>query len=373
MRTESSRVLAIFAAVLLLAAASVDVAFFEGQKNGKVQGFEKIDPAMFRAGPRKSKFYTEVWFHEMQFADQGLIVIVNIQMHNMGLGSGYCEAGISVSDPEGNYFYEYDSLTSKDVKIDPVGFGLTMGPHRVELVGDKYYVKYQGAKIKAELVYRIKTGSFQQGNATVTFKQSGDWVMHNFPIPWAEISGAVTYNGKTLQLKGQGSMNHDRQVLSPTRYMSDWRAVWAYTPEATVSIVRASAPDLQGKWSQRLMVAEPGKILYSSNNYSFQNLDYKPVPGFKVPCAMRYRVESIEGQDWLKGEIRVTRIQEKRNVLSDYPAWFRALAKVVVSDTLSYRFWCDFDFEFKLDGKTRAIRGTGTGNFVSSVKNAPNP
>ena len=192
--------------------------------------------------------------------------------------------------------------------------------------------------------------------------------MHNFPIPWAKITGTLAYNGKKLSLAGVGSMNHDRQVLSPTRYMSDWRAMWFYTPDATIAMVRASAKDMNGIWSQRLMVAEPGKILFSSHDYTFKDLDLRPVPGSKVPCAMRYKVEAVDGDNWLKGEIKVTRIQEKKNILDEYPLLFRKLATLVVSETWSYRFWCDFKFEFRMDGKTRNIDGTGTGNYVNSLK-----
>ena len=368
MKKKPARLLAVAAALLLLAADVGDIEFFKGHVNGRVQGFDKVDPAIFRAAPEKSKYYTEVWFHEMQFAEQGIIVIVNVQMHNLGLGSGYCDIGITVSDPSGNIYLERSSLDPDEVKIDPEGFGITVGPHRIELLGNTYHVKYQGKSIQGDFMYQIKTGSFQQGDGKVVFKQSGDWVMHNFPVPWADITGTLTYNGKTLKLRGAGSMNHDRQVLSPTRYMSNWRALWLYTPDATVSIVRANAQDMSGRWSQRVMVAEPGKILFSSHDYKFLDLDLKPVAGCKVPCAMRYHVEAVDGDNWLKGEIKVTRIQEKKNILEDYPAIFRKLAALVVAETWSYRYWCDCKFEFRMDGKTRTIQGTGTGNYVSSLK-----
>lgn len=135
-----------------------------------------------------------------------------------------------------------------------------------------------------------------------------------------------------------------------------------------MSIVRASSQELRGKWSQRLMVAERGKLLFSSHDYIFQDLDQKPVAGSRVPCPMRYRVEAVHGEDWLKGEIKVIRIQEKLNILTQFPAMVRKLAELIISENWSYRFWCEFQFELKLDGKTRTISGTGTGNYVSSVK-----
>ena len=46
----------------------------------------------------------------------------------------------------------------------------------------------------------------------------------------------------------------------------------------------------------------------------------------------------------------------------------RKLAELVVSETWSYRFWAEFDFQFHQDGQTRSIKGTGTGNYVNSLK-----
>jgi hypothetical protein len=354
---------------LLAATGAKDVVFFQGHVNGKVQGFDRIDLAMFRAGPQSSKFYSEVWFHEMQFAEPGIIVIVNIQLHNLGVRSGYAGTFITVSDPAGNYFVDSEpALDPAQVKIDAQGFGLSAGPHRIELVGNEYHVKYRGKLIQGDFTYQPLTGSFQQGDGRQVFQPSGDFVRFNFPIPWARITGTVTYHGRTKKLDGVGSMNHDWQVLSPTRYMSDWRAAWLYTPEATVSIVRATSPDLNGRWSQRLMVAAPGRILFSSHDYTFQELDPEPVAGAPVPCPKRFRVEAVAGEDWLKGEIQVTRIAEKKNILEDFPYLFRKMASLLVAETWSYRFWCDFRFELRLDGQTRTIAGAGTGNYVSSVK-----
>jgi hypothetical protein len=357
-------------ALTAVAAAGSEMVMFRGPLNGKITGFDSTNVTMFQAQPSKSKYYTEVWFNEMQFTDQGLIVIVNVQLHNLGLKSGYGGCFMSVSDPNGLVF-DMSDINPMEVKINPAGFDLTTGPHRLWLEGSRYRVVYKGKKVSGDFTYEILAPSYQQGDGKVVFTDSGDYVLHNFPIPWAKITGTLTYKGKSIQVSGVGSMNHDRQILSPTKFMSDWRGFWLYSPDATISIVRANSTDLGDQWSQRLLVAEPGKLLFSSHDYKFEELDVKPVPGAPVPCPRRFKVEAVAGADWLKGEIRVTRIQEKKNVLAEYPALFRKLAKMVVSETFSYRYFCDYNFEFKHDGKTRAISGVGTGFWSGAVKKAP--
>ena len=95
--------------------------------------------------------------------------------------------------------------------------------------------------------------------------------------------------------------------------------------------------------------------------------DPEPVPGSPIPCPRRFRVEAIHGDDWLRGSYRRIRIQEKKDVLSDYPYLFRQLARLITKETWSYRFWSDFDFELHQDGRTRKIRGIGTSNFIEPM------
>ncbi len=364
----------VVAVAAVVVGGTLEIKYYQGHENGRVKGFDTVDVPMFRAQPMDSKFYTEVWFHEFQFKEQGIIVIVNVQIHNLGLSKGYCDTYITVSDASCGIVVDRSSLSPDEVKVDEEGFGISAGGHRIELVGDEgdesdeYRVKYRGRDIQADFTCKILVPSFQQGDGTVMFIESGDFVRYNFPIPWAEVSGTLTYKGETHNLKGFGSMNHDWQILSPTRFMSDWRAYWMYTDDATISIVRCSSSDLAGDWVQRLMVAERGRILFSSHDYKFEEFEPASVPGSNVPCPSLFRVEAAHGDDWLKGEIRVTRIQEKGNILAEYPYLFRKLALLFVEETWSYRFWMDFKFEFHQDGKTRLIQGKGTGNFVDSLK-----
>ena len=340
---------------------------FQGHVNGPVEGFTGIDLDTFRAKPGKEKYYTELWFHEMQFEKEGLIVIVNVQLHNLGFSKGYCDAYISVSGPDGVVHLDKDSFKPGEVRIDPEGFGFSFGPNRMELQGDRYQLRYRGEAIQGDLTYRILCPSYQQGDGIVRFSKKGQFVYYTFPIPWAEVTGTLTWEGKTFRVKGKGSMNHDRQVLSPSKFMNQWRVGWFYGSDATVSFIRCTSPDLEGRWVERLVVAEPGRILFSSHDYKYEELDPEPVPGSPVPCPRRFRVEAVHGDDRLSGSYRLIRLQEKKNILSDYPFLFCQLAKLITSETWSYRFWVDFDFELRMDGSTRRIRGTGTANVIEPV------
>jgi hypothetical protein len=119
---------------------------------------------------------------------------------------------------------------------------------------------------------------------------------------------------------------------------------------------------------ERLMLAEGNRILFSSNNYAFKKLEQKAMPGSKVPLPQSFKVEAIYGDSKLVGDIRINRVQESVDILKFYPLFFRKLAENIVSQTWLYRSWCDFKFDFTQDGKTRTIQGTGTGQYVSTVR-----
>ena len=101
---------------------------------------------------------------------------------------------------------------------------------------------------------------------------------------------------------------------------------------------------------------------------NFEQSDLNPVPGCNVSCPENFKIAAVHGEDWSKGGIKVTSIQEKKDIVDEFPTVLRPLASLVVSETWSYRFWMDFDFELKLDGQTRRIKGRGTGNVVDSVE-----
>ncbi|MCP4681058.1 MAG: hypothetical protein GY864_01830, partial [Desulfobacterales bacterium] len=198
--------------------ADRDISFYRGHENGPVAGFDKIDREMFKPLLMDDFYYTEVWFHEMQFPAEGIIVIVNLQVNNIGLKKHKWDTYITVSDPTSGTLMNRDTIGSNQAKMDREGFGITIKDHRMRLQDNKYFLKYSGKNIKADFIYHILTGSFQQGDGTLRFNDSDDFLKTNFPIPWAKITGTLTYNGKTLNLTGTGSMNHDRQVLPPSRF-----------------------------------------------------------------------------------------------------------------------------------------------------------
>lgn len=350
-------------------AVAAQIEAFRGHKNGAVEGFTETNVALFKAKPLEARFYNEVWFHELQFKNEGIIVTVNVQLHNLGLSRGNGIIAITVSDAGSGLLVDQFECGPDQVKIDPQGFGISIGPNRLELKGNVYQVRFQGSKIRANFTYKITVPSFQQGDGMMRFVGSEDFVRYNLPIPSAEAEGTLSYNGKNLKLKGVASMNHDWQVLSLLRYMSNWRAMWLH-PDAngTIDITRCTSADLNGVWSQRLLVAVNGKNLFSSHQYTFQDLDPKPVPGAPLPCPSRFRLEAVAGDNWLKGELKVVRIQESVDVLANYPYLFRELAKAIVKQTWAFRGFCDFRFELRLNGQTQILQGRGTFNYVQSMK-----
>ncbi len=358
--------------VLFLTIVPTAVAFelqqFAGHKNGLVEGFEKVDEAMFRATPRKDRFFAEAWFHELQFEEEGIIVTFNFQIHNMGLFKRNGEIVVGVSDASSGLIFDRVSFSPGKVKIDKQGFGISMGKNRMELDGNTYRVKFRGKNIQADFTWDIQIPGYQQGDGIVDLPDTDDFVRFNLPIPLAQVEGELTYNGSTHKLVGKGCMNHDWQVLSPKRYMSDWQVFWLQGPGSTINICNCTSSTLDGKWSQRLLVADKGRNVFSSHDYQLEELDVKPVPGGRVDLPRRFRVTADHGAYRLNGEIQLTSIQENFYVLKVYPFFFRKFASMVVNDAWLYRFWCDYRFELTMDGNSRIIEGKGTGHFVQTVR-----
>ncbi len=369
---KESRILAIALIFLcLLAAAREDSPIFpayKGHVNGSTLGSKEIAPEMFKANPLESRFFMEIWFHDLIFEQEGIIFNMNFHMHNLGISRGYCDVFAMVSDPSSEELVlDKKTFSPGDVNVDKKGFGITAGPNRIELVGDRYRIKVDGPQLKAEFSYKPLAGSYRLGDGYVLFKNSDDFTRHSMPLPWAEVSGTLSYNGKTHQLKGYGSLNHEWQRLSPSRYMSRVRVMYLYTENEAIRISRVSSRDLDGQWVQALLIADRERVIFSSHDFKFEQLDVKPVPGAKVNCPRRFKVSAIHGDDRLEGEIVVKSIQEKKNILGDHNVVFQQIATLLINETWSYRFWADYDFTLVVDGESRKISGKGAGNFLDST------
>jgi len=356
---------------IALTAFGANVSMFQGHENGRVKSSDQVDVELFRPHPRGALFYSETWGHLLQFEADNVILIVAFQLHNVGLRRGNLNVSAIISDGSAEKIFEVNYFTPGEIKIVEQGFGISAGDHRIELDGDRYRIRFQGKKIQADFLCSILAGSFQLGDGLLTFADSEDFAKLTFPVPWAEAEGTLTYNGKTRRLKGWCTMTHDWQVLSPARVMNRGRAFWLYTDQAVVLMDKLTSPALQGQWVQRLLLAERGRILFSSHDFTLEELDPRPVPGGRVPLPSRFRVEAVHGEDWLRGEIRVRRIQQKADVMAEMPGFARKLVEMFISETWAYLLWVDFRFEFHQDGTTRVIEGVGSGNYIESVKTSP--
>ena len=125
---------------------------------------------------------------------------------------------------------------------------------------------------------------------------------------------------------------------------------------------------LNESWVQRLTLAEKGEIVFSSHDFKLTELDTRKVSNAKVPLPRKYKVEAIHGENKLTGEITVTNVQEKEEILKDYNPLFRELAYLIINETWSYRFWMDYELTLERKGEIKTFTGKGVGNFVDSIK-----
>ena len=121
-----------------------------------------------------------------------------------------------------------------------------------------------------------------------------------------------------------------------------------------------------------ILIISESKILFSSNNFTYQEKETTPVAGSKLLCPVRYTVRAENNRDLFEGEIKVTHLQEKKELIADLPLFIRPLAKSIMNESWLYRFWCDFNFKLNQAGETILIQGIGTGQYLGSLKNQSN-
>ena len=148
-----------------------DLRYYKGHVNGEFSGIQKIDPQMFSANPTNSLYYMEIWFHEFHFEEEGIILNINFQMHNLGVAKRYCDVFIMVSDKKSGLVLEKETFSPEKVEVSADGFSIEAGQNSISLVDDKYYIKCRGEKIIVDLTCDILVGSFQLGDGFVIYSK----------------------------------------------------------------------------------------------------------------------------------------------------------------------------------------------------------
>ncbi len=256
----------------------------------------------------------------------------------------------SYIDAQGNKHYWQD-LVDEDEKsytVDPPM--LKMGKQYWKGYYPDFYVHMEGENLSADLHYKAKTPGWRPGEGPVHYGEpDGDWYDLLVVIPWAEVEGTMTVDGKERQVKGFGYSDHNTQTIFPVGQADLIVALRSFSDDYSVNFLEYIAPEKYDKErSTWIIVMKDDKILYATDKWEYELSDYDNDPRRNFPYPKKVKVTIDQPGIKLTGEIRGVKFTEALDVMDNVPDMFRKLANKLIKTPIFIRQNAEVDWHLQM-------------------------
>lgn len=267
----------------------------------------------------------EVWYFDANF-DDGSKVIIGFRPCT---ASGMAEKGftpnlnLDITRPDGTTTQEFafasvgDSFMSKE-KCD-VHFGKDW------CTGDfkDYDIHIEStATLGCDLHYHALTEPFRQGTSEIALGDNEEYFYTDLCVPKCEVTGTLTYDGKTVEVHGQGYHDHQWMNISLFEAFHHWLWGRMYTEKYIVYIYDFVCSErFEFTKVPFFIVAdnETGEIVFETNgNFTRKTTLEQMEVGKKFPKTSQYIFDN--GDCTAELNIKWQDILETRDTYGDAPA-----------------------------------------------------
>lgn len=267
----------------------------------------------------------EVWYFDANF-DDGSKVIIGFRSNTvagMAVKGFTPNLNLDITRPDGRTTQEFafasekESLMSKE-KCD-VHFGTDY------CVGDfkDYDIHIENtATLGCDLHYHALTKPFRQGTAVIALGDNEENFYTDLCVPKCEVTGTLTYDGKIVEVHGQGYHDHQWMNITPFAAFHHWFWGRMYTDKYIVYIYDFVCSERYDYKRIPLFIVadnETGEIVFETNGNMTVNTELEPmVVGKKFPKTSHYVFDNGDR----KAEFNVSwkEILEIRDTYGNAPA-----------------------------------------------------
>ncbi len=300
-----------------------------------------------RSHPERGEF--EWWYNDARFEDGSTAVIVfftkSLINPRLAFKPGLL---LTITTPQGERISESVTFSPKafhasrercDVRLDDNS-----------LTGDlrTYSLRARTATLGAELTLRGTVPSWRPGSG----KNYYDRKLKNYfawlpALPFASVEGRLTYQGKTVPVRGEGYHDHNWGSVALNRVMSHW--VWgrARVGEFSCIFVEMNAARRLGRQKiPVLLLSHKGKILIEDPRSMRMSTrgEVRHGGGRIYPLEVDFNLE--DGGVSFHLRLRDAQVIEANSLLAFLPAWQQKLIRLFVNP---YYFRFRASLEIKVD------------------------
>ena len=216
--------------------------------------------------------------------------------------------------------------------------------------------------------------SWRPGDGLAVLDRSGEvFIRLAVPLPWAEVEGEMTIEGRPYSVRGQMYADQSLAVMPLSRQSSPVYSFRGFSPDEApegqrwmISIYQATTHPAYGSRSLAiLLAAHDGSWVMSSRDFGLELRDFRlePQTGMRYPTSAAVRVEH---DGWLiEGEITDTRQYWLTDIFQELSPFIRSLAELFLKRPVILRYTGRFQGTARApDGSLYFLSLTGLGDCM---------
>ena len=289
-------------------------------------------------------------------------------MDQRGLYFSYIDKGETAHYRQG--IYDDDEMTYKK---DPPDF--KMGPHSWSGFYPDFDIKLDfptedgEPAMSADIHFDCRTPGWRPGEGPVHYGEpDGDWYDLIVMIPWAEVSGTITVDGKTKNITGWGYSDHNTQTVIPTAQTEELMALRSFTDDYAIHFLEYIAPEDYGHdrttW---LIIMKDDEIVYATDKWEREMDDYTTEPrrGYKYPQKMTFTIDQPGVK--LTGELKGVKFIALLDAMDNLPGFIRSIAEKFITAPVFIRQNAVVEYKLEIPERSIDDEFTAKGVFETTI------
>lgn len=200
---------------------------------GKVNPLSRED---LRLHPAESFWYTESYFF-IAYLDSGEIAYLNLIVSNMGLKKNQPALTLTIITPTRERLTTEKDFKPEDLKLSENPFSIRIGENVLSGDDRRQKLSVKQEQLGLELEFSSPVQGFKLGDGCAYFGAKKDiYFCINYPAPRARVSGYITYNGKKVNAKGWGYLDHSWYNADTAMFEKIWHNLKFFSPEQNLLI-----------------------------------------------------------------------------------------------------------------------------------------
>lgn len=374
MRVNRSFLVATFLTTVLVAGAALALEqvynFTGGVKTRADKGLSKGELA---PQPTKGSFFS--WTYTFMFFlddnSSGMIQFTYWKMYFKTQRGLY----FSFSDKADKLFFRKGLFKAREMEYVEDPPKLRMGPHYWE----GFYPDFQlhmdfppedgQPEMRADIRFHCRTPGWRPGEGPTHYgAPDGDWYDLIVMIPWADVTGTLTLDGRTRTLKGFGYSDHNTQNVFPTKQTEELMALRSFSEDHAVHFLDYIAPkDYGNERTTWILIMKGDRILYATDKWERDRFDFETEPkrGYRYPKLVKVRVDQPDCR--LYGEIHGKKFIEMLDAVEELPSFIRPLARRFVTAPVFIRQMADVNWHLVMSEQGIDDRFTAKGVYETTI------